>query len=112
VRYTPRNGGELKITLFFDAESFHHVRTDYERVIPAPLGATPGESASQREVRYKLVEDFSDFKREGDVTLPHTYNVQFSIFQLNNPIALDWTINLTRFTFDYPIEAKEFVTDN
>ena len=27
------------------------------------------------------------------------------------PLALDWTITLTRFTFDYPIEAKEFVVD-
>ena len=112
VRYTPRNGGELKITLYFDAESFQHVRTDYERVIPAPLGATPGESASQRETRYKLIEDFSDFKREGDLTLPHTYNIQFTVFQVNNPLALDWTITFSRFTFDYPIEAKEFVVDN
>lgn len=112
VRYTPRDGGELKIGLFFDAENFQHLRTDYERVIPAPLGATPGESASQRETRYKLVEDFSDFKQEGDLTLPHTYNLQFTVSQLNNSLALDWTITLTRFTFDYKIDAKEFVVDN
>ena len=112
VKYVPRQGAELKITLFFDAETYHHVRTDYERVIPAPMGATPGESASQRETRYKLVEEFSDFRAEGGLTLPHSYNLQFSVFQLNNPLALDWTINLTKFTFDYPIDAKEFVTDN
>jgi hypothetical protein len=112
VRYMPRSGAELKITLFFDAETFHHLRTDYERVIPAPMGATPGASASQRETRYKLVEEFSDFRPESGLTLPHTYNLQFSVFQLNNPLALDWTINLAKFTFDYPIEAKEFVTDN
>lgn len=112
VKYMPRQGSELKITLFFDAATFYHVRTDYERVIPAPMGATPGESASQREIRYKLVEEFSDFRPEGGLTLPHKYNLQFSIFQLNNPLALDWTINLEKFTFDYPIPTKEFVTDN
>lgn len=112
VRYMPRAGSELRITLYFDAEKFHHLRTDYERVIPAPMGSTPGASASQREIRYRLVEEFSDFRAESGLTLPHTYNLQFSIFQLNNPLALDWTINLTRVTFDYPIEAKEFVTDN
>ena len=108
VKYMPRAGTELKITLFFDAETFQHVRTDYERVMPAPMGATPGASASQRETRYKLVEEFSDFRPESGLNLPHTYNLQFSVFQLNNPLALDWTINLTKFTFDYPIEAKEF----
>ena len=112
VRYMPRSGSELKITLFFDAETFQHLRTEYERVIAAPMGATPGASASQRETRYELVEDFSDFRAESGLTLPHTYTLQFSVFQVNNPLALDWTINLGRFTFDYPIEAKEFVTDN
>ena len=80
--------------------------------MPAPMGATPGESASQRESRYKLVEEFSDFRPESGLTLPHAYNLQFSVFQLNNPLALDWNMNLAKFTFDYPIEAKEFVTDN
>lgn len=112
VRYMPHQGAELKITLFFDAETFQHVRTEYERVIPAAMGATPGASASQRETRYKLVEEFSDFRAEGGLTLPHTYNIQFSVFQASNPLSQDWTINLARFTFDYPIEAKEFVTDN
>jgi hypothetical protein len=112
VKYIPRGGGELKITLFFDAETFQHLRTEYERVIPAPMGATPGASASQRETRYKLVEEFSDFRAESGLNLPHTYNMQFSVFELNNSLALDWTINLTRFTFEHPIDAKEFVTDN
>jgi hypothetical protein len=112
VKYMPRQGAELKITLFFDAETFHHVRTEYERVIAAPMGETAGASASQREIRYKLVEEFSDFRPEGELNLPHTYNLQFTVFQLNNPLALDWTIKLERFTFEYPIQTKEFVTDN
>ena len=112
VRYLPHAGGELKITLFFDAETFKHVRTEYERVIPAPMGATPGASASQRETRYKLVEEFGDFRAESGLNLPHTYNLQFSVFEVNNSLALDWTINLTRFTFEHPIDVKEFVTDN
>lgn len=112
VKYLPRQGAELKITLFFDAETFQHLRTEYERVIPAPMGATPGASASQREIRYKLVEDFGEFRREGELVLPHTYNLQFSVFQVNNSLALDWTISLSQFTFDYPLESKEFVTDN
>jgi hypothetical protein len=111
VKYTPRQGSELKMYIFFDAETYQHVRSEYERVIPAPMGARPGESASQREVRYKLIEEFSDFRSEGGLTLPHVYALQFSVFQLNNPLALDWTFNLAKFTFDYPIEAKEFEAD-
>jgi len=112
LRYLPRDGGDLKITIFIDAENFHHLRTEYERVIAAPMGGTPGESASQREMRYLLVEDFRDFKTEGGLTLPHAYTIQYSVFKLNNPISLDWTFNFTRFTFDYPIEDKQFLADS
>jgi len=111
LKYAPRQGSELKITIFIDAETFHHVRTEYERVIAAAMGEKPGESASLREVRYKLIEDFSDFRTEGGLTLPHTYRIQHGVSQQTNPIALDWTFTLTRFTFDYPIQEREFRAD-
>jgi hypothetical protein len=111
IKYVPRQGSELKITIFIDAETFYHVRTEYERVIAAPMGETPGASASMREMRYKFVEDFSDFRTEGGLTLPHTYRIQYGVSQLANSISLDWTFTLTKFTFDYPIEEKEFLAD-
>lgn len=111
LKYTPREGSELKITIFIDAETFQHVRTEYERVIAAPMGDTPGQSASMREMRYKLVEDFRDYRTEGGLTLPHTYTLLYSVSRLNSPIALDWTFNLDKFTFDYAIDDKEFLAD-
>jgi hypothetical protein len=111
LKYTPRDGSELKITIFIDAETFQHVRTVYERVIAAPMAETPGQSASLREMRYKLVEDFLDYRKEGDLTLPHTYTLHYSVSRQDSPIVLDWTFNLNRFTFDYAIEDKEFLAD-
>ena len=111
LKYVPRKGSELKIKLYFDAETFHHLRTEYERTIAAPMGATPQQSASQRETRYKLVEDFSDFRPEGGLTLPHTYKLQYSVSQYN-PFQMDWTFNLEKYTFGFALEPKEFVTDN
>jgi hypothetical protein len=112
LKYVPRQGTELKITIFIDAENFQHLRTVYEREIAAPMGGTPGQSASMRETRYKFVEDFRDFRKEGDLTLPHTYSIQYSVSRLNQPLELEWTFNLTRFTFDYPIAEKEFLADS
>jgi hypothetical protein len=111
LKYMPHEGSELKVKLYFDAENFHHLRTEYERVIPAPMGATPQQSASQRETRYKLVEDFSDFRPEGGMTLPHSYKMQYSVSQYN-PFVMDWTFNFEKYTFGFALEAKEFVTDN
>ena len=112
LKYMPRDGVELKITIFIDAENYQHLRTEYERVIAAPMAGTPGASASMREMRYQLVEDFRDFKTEGGLTLPHTYKIEYTVSRLNQPLALDWTFNFTRFTFDYPIEDKQFLADS
>lgn len=112
LKYVPRQGGELKITIFIDAENFQHLRTEYVRVIAAPMGTTPATSASMREMRYTLVEDFRDYRVEGGLTLPHTYKIEYTVSRLNQPLALDWTFNFTRFTFDYPIEDKQFLVDS
>ena len=33
LKYTARKGSDLKILLFFDAETFQHLRSEYERTI-------------------------------------------------------------------------------
>ncbi len=44
VKYSPRGGSDLQIKMFFDQESFQHVRTEYNRVIPAPNSPLIGQS--------------------------------------------------------------------
>src|SRR6267142_6864632 len=36
LKYLPHKGSDLKISVFFDEQSFQHVRTEYERIIAAP----------------------------------------------------------------------------
>jgi hypothetical protein len=111
LRYAPRKGSDLKVMLFFDAQTFRHVRTEYDRTVPAPIGATPGESVSQRETRYRLVEDFSDFKTEGGLTLPRSYSVGYTLFSTGTPVEVTWKFDLTRVSLDRPIDPKVFVAD-
>ena len=111
LRYAPRKGSDIKIKLFFDAETFRHVRTEYERTIAASLGgriSTSGSSANQSEVRYKLVEDFSDFKKEGGLTLPHTYKMALSVQGPAITVLQEWVLELTQFAFNQQINPKDF----
>ena len=63
----------------------------------------------ERELRYELVEEFSDFKKEDKVVLPHNYKIKLSLErrQGGNYLA-DWEINLTKFSFNQPLEIKWF----
>jgi hypothetical protein len=119
IKYIPRGGSDLKISLFFDAETFQHVRSVYEHQIAAQmsrggLGSRAGGvgregelSASQTETRYELVEEFSDFKPEGGLTLPHTYKIRFSQVGAAAQYS-NWVMTLQHFIFDQKMGPKDF----
>ncbi len=108
LRYSPRRGADLQITLLFDAETFQHLRTQYERIIAPQMGRDIDNSARQSETRYKMVEDFSEFKRAGDLTLPHVYKLQLSVTGNSGTLTHNWTLNLREFNFNRPIDVKSF----
>ncbi|HEX8176595.1 MAG TPA: hypothetical protein VF543_16000 [Pyrinomonadaceae bacterium] len=109
LRYTPRKGGDIKISLFFDAETFQHVRTEYRKTIAGQMGSGPNNSAStSTETRYKMVEEFGDFRQEGKLTLPHDYRLSLVIESPANVMSLEWAMKFTKFTFGQAINDKEF----
>jgi hypothetical protein len=108
LRYRPRGGSELEITLFFDQQNFRHVRTEYKRVIPAQMDTRSYTNVQTRESRYKMIEDFSLFKQEGELMLPHIYTIKLSTDTQNGTFVADWTIKLTQFVFNDKIDPNSF----
>jgi hypothetical protein len=108
LKYLPRGGSDLQIRLFFEQESFRHVRSEYERVIAAPVGNRSYIAGVERETRYKMVEEFSDFKQESELSLPHIYRIKLTIDAPSGTFAADWTIKLTQFTFNEKIDPDSF----
>ena len=103
---------DLKISMYFDAETFHHVRTEYERSVIAQMGGTPETSANQSETRYKLVEEFSDFKKEGGLTLPHAYKINLEITTGRaGAVKAQWDLTLSDFKFNQRLEPTSFDVD-
>ena len=119
LKYAPRKGSDLKITLFFESETFQHVRTEYEETIYATdqqrIGGGGGRMPSassprSSNARISAFEEFSDFKPEGGLNLPHTYKFNLAIQSEVRPALIDWLFNLTDFTFNPPLDAGEFST--
>lgn len=117
LKYSPRKGSDLKITIFFEPETFRHVRTDYARVVYASeqrkIGSAPGQlpSVSARSApaaRIEAYEVFSDFKEEAGLNLPHTYKFHLSIQSELHPAVIDWTFDLNSFTFNAPLDPSAF----
>ncbi|MGQ0760662.1 MAG: hypothetical protein ACT4OT_01395 [Acidobacteriota bacterium] len=119
VAYIPRGSSDLKIVLFFDSETFQHVRSEYTRTISAGLGSatTLGSgvragaqdaSGQQRPTRYKMVEEFGDFKKEGGLSLPHNYKVTLEFDTRGGTQVVNWVFTLNGFAFNQPLPPATF----
>lgn len=117
LKYSPRKGSDLKIVLYFDAESFRHVRTDYSRTIYASeqrritgggAGLPPAQNQQASPTRIEAYEEFGDFKEESGLNLPHTYKFHLSIQSEVRPAVVDWVFNLNSYSFTSPLDAAEF----
>lgn len=108
LRYTPKGGSDFQIKLHFDASTFQHVKTEYEQVVSAGIGRTDRDSASQRGSSYTIVEEFSDFKKEGGLMLPHNYKMRFTVDDVGGVRQLNWAFDLAQFSFNAPLPADSF----
>jgi hypothetical protein len=109
VKLMPRGGSDLEISVYFDSQTFQHVRTEYSQTIVPQLGANVDASASQRPTRYKVTEDFSDFKKEGELTLPHSYKISLEL-DTRIPFRGSWELTLNQFGFNQPIPPEMFTS--
>lgn len=108
LKYQPPGGSELKISIFFDEKTFEHVRTEYRRVIAATTGNRTYTNVEERESRYKMVEEFSDYKTEDQLNLPHVYKIELTVDTQSGTFAGEWLMKLTQFNFNQKIDPNSF----
>lgn len=111
MKYMPHGRSDLSITLYFDPQTFQHVRTVYERTISSQMRRKPEESPSLSATHYELVEEFSDFKNENGLNLPHTYKIRLRQEGSGSQLS-EWTMTLVRFVFNQQLDAKDFDVSN
>lgn len=100
---------DLKVTLYFDPETFRHIRTEYEFRIGGRLGiGGPNQSNLIQESIYLLSEDFDDFRLVDGLTLPHSYKLQLSVQASVSAVLMDWSLSLDKIAHNQQIEDNVF----
>ncbi len=114
LAYLPKSGSDLSIKLYFDNLTFQHIRTEYRRVTGSKL-VSIDSSASQGSDRYHVIEDFSDFKKMGDLTLPSTYKFYYSFIngattqkEKNANREIELRFNVKNFSFNQQADDSFF----
>lgn len=118
LSYSVKGGSDLSIKMYFDAKTFEHVRTEYNRIISARQGSNIDNSAGQGDDRYRLTENFSEFKKAGDLTLPTKYVLSYdysttAAARTSNNAAryFEWKFNITNFSYNQALEENTFDID-
>lgn len=107
LEYSPKSS-DLAIRLYFEKDTFRHVRTEYKRTFSAGIGRTANDSAKFDESRLTVTEDFGDYKKEKDLTLPHSYRLNYTTIGQNGTSEVEWAFNFTEFAFNQKLEDKTF----
>lgn len=108
LAYSRKGGSDVDVRLYFDKETYRHVRTEYKRTSSAGIGTSPDQSSGFSETRIKLTEDFSDFRDESGLTLPHRYRITYGVTGQRGTTELLWDHVLSNFLFNQNLDASTF----
>jgi hypothetical protein len=128
LRYQPKHrSGNITTFLYFDPETFRHVRSEF-KAENLPLDATDrnggggggggrgrggggntgGGSDRSETIRKTIIERFDDFKQIDGLTLPHSYQLDFSIDSPNGSFVGTWSFTATQVVHNQPIDRQLF----
>ena len=108
VNYRARKGGnDLKVLLYFDPQTFRHVRSKHSFEVAATIGSREAANANP-ESYYSLTEDFDDFRAVDGLTLPHKYRLQYSAEGRVNSSLYEWTVLVDSISHQEKIDSQLF----
>ena len=111
LKYKPNKGAmAANVTLFFEPETFRHVRTQYGTESTGGTGQVgPGVGVTASLTRIQVIEEFGDFKEKDGLQLPHAYTIRYSGDGSGRTLLAKWVFTVTQLDHNNPtIEDRHF----
>jgi hypothetical protein len=112
--YRPKNNFGVRIRLFFDWNTHHHVRSEYHvrQRAYAPWETSDEDiMSSPPDSIYALVEKFDNFKPTGGLMLPRSYTIEYSAEGRGPSFVANWIMGVEQITDNGQIESDFFVAE-
>jgi hypothetical protein len=110
--YAPSSGGskEFTIKLYFDAETFNHVRTEYKFEVD-PKDGTFGQQNRRASGIIMITEDLSDFKKVDGLTLPHYQRLDYVTNGNSGSYQNIWGLKVAEYRLNQALQSDFFTFD-
>jgi hypothetical protein len=123
----------IKVMLYFDPETFRHVRTEYKLKVQGEQALQAGQTVTrgvpnsanlgtgqqggpitrsagvQDQIGYSyytLVEKFDDFKEINGMMLPNRYTIEYSVEGQGSSFLANWTIQAEKWVHNEKIDVS------
>jgi len=107
LKYGPRSVKDnMQVWLYFDPETFRHVRSQFRLEVPTSQISRISDSAEM--VRYQIIEEFDQFKDVDGLMLPHSYKIDYTMDAPRGGIFSTWMHQIDRITHNESIERRLF----
>lgn len=115
LEYRPQKAiGDVKVKLYFDFDTFHHVKTEYkvtvrERGSIEPITRGVLQDSLDSEAYYVLTEEYGDFREVNGMTLPHRYSIHYSREGRGGrggTFMARWTMDIVQWAHNSPINPQ------
>jgi hypothetical protein len=110
LEYDPQKGmGDVKVKLYFDPDTFRHVKTEYKVTIGRMSSFQPVIRGRERDTNYLLLEEFGDFREVDGMTLPHSYSLHYTREGGGgNTFMARWTIKAEQWSHNTQINEQYY----
>jgi len=131
LEYRKKNLGDVRVKLIFDAENFHHLRSEYKVTVKSDMTATrnavgsvtilhtergDNEMAPNATImdgvadsNYMLVEKFDNYQAAGGLTLPYSYTIEYELQGQGTSFVANWAMRASgKFTNNGQIDPSFF----
>jgi hypothetical protein len=102
----------IKIKMYFEPDTFRHVRTDYVVRIQEDISVTRSFDIMSKNIVpesiYTLIERFDDYKKVSGMTLPHKYSIEYTLEGQGHSFIGHWTITARKWIFNRTFDEMLF----
>lgn len=105
--YKPKKSSDFRIRIFFEPETYRHVRTEYRLTMSADSFRIGRGNTATNERRYTLVEEYAQFETQEGITLPRDYKIRLTIEEQGTTM-IDWEVKVAEIQLNPMIPAGTF----
>jgi hypothetical protein len=111
LEYYPKNvGAEFTVKMFFDAQTFQHLRTEYRHTISQQQQSFK-TMGTRGGAFYVMNEYFGEYRDESGLMLPHTYKITYVTNTDAGTDEFTWTMNIGEYHFNQNLAPNFFTFD-